>query len=128
MIRTTRAILILSTVLMAAIAHAEKKGGFQILPRGSDMQVLAGLADEATAPPTPAGAAGRETGHVTVRAHAPDGRPIEGAFVNAGRLRAETDAEGAAKLALPAGPARIAVTRLGFLPDTLRLDVRAGMD
>ena len=97
--RAARVVLVLSSLLIAVAARA------------------------ANAPAT-----SREVGHVTVRARAANGQPIEGASVTAGRVRAGTDAQGMARLAPPAGPARIAVTRLGFLPDTLVLDVSARAD
>ena len=73
-------------------------------------------------------AGGTPSGRVTVRARGADGRPIEDALVRSGALRAATDAGGAARLVLPVGGRVLAVSRPGFAPDTLRLDVRAGMD
>jgi len=92
------------------------------------MLLFATPAHASAGPPAAASAAPRATGHVTVRAHSPDGRPIEGAFVDAGRLRVATNARGAARLALPAGLARLAISRLGFAPDTVQLAVAADRD
>ncbi|HEU4989475.1 MAG TPA: TonB-dependent receptor [Gemmatimonadaceae bacterium] len=57
-----------------------------------------------------------------------DGAPIGGALVSAGARSARTAADGIAVLALPPGPAQLAISRLGFRPDTLRFAMRAGLD
>ncbi len=65
---------------------------------------------------------------VTIRAHAPDGRVIEGASIATEHARATTDARGVAIIELPEGPARLEVTRLGFAPDTVDLAVTTDRD
>jgi iron complex outermembrane receptor protein len=70
----------------------------------------------------------RATVRVTVR-HGDDAVP--GAVVRAlgtPATGAQTDARGSATLRLPAGPQALVTSRLGFLPDTLRLTLRAGQD
>ena len=43
-------------------------------------------------------------------------------------IGAQTDARGDATLRLPAGPQALVTSRLGFLPDTVRLTLRPGQD
>jgi outer membrane receptor for ferrienterochelin and colicins len=55
-------------------------------------------------------------------------QPILGAVVRAGALGALTDSAGNATLRLPAGPQRIIVSRLGFVPDTVSLEIAPAAD
>ncbi|MFL5582891.1 MAG: TonB-dependent receptor plug domain-containing protein, partial [Gemmatimonadaceae bacterium] len=64
---------------------------------------------------------------LTVRVSA-SGLPLEHAVVRSGAAAAPTNAAGVARLALPAGPASVAITLLGYAPDTLRLTLAAGRD
>jgi iron complex outermembrane receptor protein len=57
-----------------------------------------------------------------------EARPLADAIVRSGRVGASTDAAGAARIRLRAGPQLIVVGKLGFAADTLRLVVRAGRD
>ena len=50
--------------------------------------------------------------------------PIPGAVVRSGPYGALTDSTGVATLRLPAGPQTIIVSRLGFVPDTIGLEIR----
>ncbi|HEY5022575.1 MAG TPA: TonB-dependent receptor [Gemmatimonadaceae bacterium] len=54
--------------------------------------------------------------------------PIPGAVVRAGSLGTAADSAGNATLRLPAGPQRVIVARLGFIPDTLSVDIVPGAD
>jgi len=65
------------------------------------------------------------TVHVLARG---DGGPIAAATATGGGATARTDSSGSATLHLPAGAARITVTKLGFTPDTLHLMLRPGVD
>jgi iron complex outermembrane receptor protein len=67
------------------------------------------------------------TGRVRVRA-THDGRALAGVDVRAGDARAVTDTAGTTRLTLPAGEHRLTLSRLGFLPDTIRLSLRADAD
>ena len=55
-------------------------------------------------------------------------QPIPGAVIRAGSLGALTDSAGNATLRLPAGPQTLITSRLGFIPDTLSLEIVAGAD
>ena len=66
-------------------------------------------------------------GSLTVRVRN-QAEPIPGAVVHAGSLGALTDSAGNAKLQLPAGPHTIVIGRLGFVPDTLSLELAPGAD
>ncbi len=93
--------------------------------------VVVALAVLGALAPAPAFAAGRapaDSVRVLLRALAADGRPVEGASVAAGAHHTATGAGGEARLAVPAGLARITVTRLGYAPDTLRIVLLAGRD
>lgn len=84
------------------------------------------LAAAAVAPPA---AAQRGEGGGTARfvvRH--DQEPVASALVTAAGRAARTDDQGVAALRLPSGPAAVAIARLGFRPDTLRLVMRAGLD
>ena len=54
--------------------------------------------------------------------------PISGAVVRAGSIGALTDSAGNATLRLPAGPQTIIVARLGFIRDTISLDIAPAAD
>lgn len=54
--------------------------------------------------------------------------PIAGAVVRAGSFGALTDSVGNATLRLPAGPHRVIVGRLGFVPDTLSVEIVPAAD
>jgi outer membrane receptor for ferrienterochelin and colicins len=56
------------------------------------------------------------------------GPPLADALVRSGRVGAKTDVRGEARLTLPAGPARVVVTKIGFAPDSVTVTVRAGAD
>ena len=53
---------------------------------------------------------------------------VAGAVVRSGRVAAQTDDRGGARLRLPAGPHTIVVSRLGFATDSSRLTLAAGQD
>jgi iron complex outermembrane receptor protein len=57
-----------------------------------------------------------------------DSTPVQGAVVRSGPAAAQTDRRGEALLQLPFGPQRLIVARLGFVPETLTVDVRANVD
>ena len=65
----------------------------------------------------------RGTVRVSVRA---ESTPVEGAVVRSGPVAAQTDPRGEAELQLAPGAQRLIVSRLGFLPETLAVEVRAG--
>lgn len=84
----------------------------------------------AAEPPTPAaiqqpGQGEAAVVRVTVLS---DSTPLPAARVSAAGRSARTDGRGLAVLALPGGPHRLVVARLGFLPDTLDLLLRSGQD
>ena len=54
--------------------------------------------------------------------------PISGAVVRAGSLGALTDSTGNAKLRLVAGLQTITVSRLGFVPDTISIEMAPAAD
>jgi outer membrane receptor for ferrienterochelin and colicins len=54
--------------------------------------------------------------------------PIPGAMIRADSLRALADSAGNATLRLPSGPQTIIASRLGFVPDTLSIDIALGAD
>ncbi len=54
--------------------------------------------------------------------------PIPGTVIRAGSFGALTDSAGNATLRLPAGPQTLITSRLGFIPDTLSLEIVAGAD
>ena len=54
--------------------------------------------------------------------------PIPGAVIRAGSLGALTDSAGNATLRLPAGSQTVIVGRLGFVPDTLSLEIAPASD
>jgi outer membrane receptor for ferrienterochelin and colicins len=62
---------------------------------------------------------------VVVRA---DTLPVEGAVVRAGRFARQTDAAGLAVLRLAPGAHTLVAARIGFVPDTIALVLRAGQD
>ena len=57
-----------------------------------------------------------------------DSTPVQGAVVRSGLVAVQTDRRGDAVLQLPAGLQRLIVARLGFVPETLAVDVRANVD
>jgi outer membrane receptor for ferrienterochelin and colicins len=77
-------------------------------------------------------------GHSVSHAQVPGGRvtalvtqdstAIQGALVRAGAVSATTNRGGRASLALPAGPARVIVSRIGLRPDSIAVIVRPGLD
>ena len=76
----------------------------------------------------PAGAAAQSrSGRVTVHVLA-DSLPVANALVRADGMRARTNDQGDAALALPPGVATIGVTKIGFQPDSTFVDVRPGLD
>src|SRR5689334_19264799 len=56
------------------------------------------------------------------------GAPVVGATVRADSVARLTDASGLAVLALGSGERMIITQRIGFLPDTLRLQLRPAQD
>jgi outer membrane receptor for ferrienterochelin and colicins len=54
--------------------------------------------------------------------------PVQGAVVRSRTVAAHTDRRGEAALRLPAGLRQLVVSRLGFKPESLSVDVRAGVD
>ena len=54
--------------------------------------------------------------------------PIPGAVVHSGPVGAIADSLGTAVLRLPAGPQTIVVARLGFIPDTVAVQITPGAD
>src|SRR6185369_541061 len=66
------------------------------------------------------------TGHVVVRVTA-DSLPIAGANVASGSANDATDRYGVATLTLPAGRRIVRVSFTGFFPETLAMNVGAGM-
>ncbi|HEX7123065.1 MAG TPA: carboxypeptidase regulatory-like domain-containing protein, partial [Gemmatimonadaceae bacterium] len=70
---------------------------------------------------TPPDSAVRLTTHV----QSTDDTPLAGALVRSGTQGSETDSTGRATLALPRGPHRLIVTRLGFQPETLAVELRS---
>ena len=74
----------------------------------------------------PCSAAAQESGGTVIVHVTGDGRPVVGAVVEAGAVRALSDKDGAASLALPLGPQSVSVSMIGFAPDSLRVIVRAG--
>src|SRR5207249_2223931 len=52
--------------------------------------------------------------------------PVSSADVNAGAATVRTDAQGEARLTLPAGEQEVRVIRVGFAPATIMVSVRAG--
>ncbi|HSA55190.1 MAG TPA: TonB-dependent receptor [Gemmatimonadaceae bacterium] len=67
-------------------------------------------------------------GTVRVRVLSGNSLPVDGALVRAGRLGSQTDSSGRARLDLPAGSHRIVVSRLGFAPDSVLVQLRVGAD
>src|SRR5262245_20701389 len=65
---------------------------------------------------------------ISVRARTEDRRPVEGAAVRSGLLRATTDGSGIARLLLSPGLRVVTVVRLGLEPDTLRVWLGAAAD
>jgi iron complex outermembrane receptor protein len=57
-----------------------------------------------------------------------DSTPVQGAIVRSGRVAAQTDRRGEAALQLPPGLQSVTIARLGFVPETLAVDVRANVD
>ena len=57
-----------------------------------------------------------------------DSTPVQGAIVRSDRVTARTDRRGEAVLQLPIGLQRLIVARLGFVPETLAVDVRGNLD
>ncbi|MDB4951812.1 MAG: TonB-dependent receptor plug [Gemmatimonadetes bacterium] len=72
-------------------------------------------------------AAQEPTGTVTVLVRH-DAAPVRGAAVRAEGMAAATDARGRAQLRLPAGPHRVVVQHLAFVPETVAVSVAAGRD
>ena len=54
--------------------------------------------------------------------------PVASALVRAGRVAAQTDEQGSARLRLPAGPQLVVVSRLGFATDSVALALHANQD
>lgn len=54
--------------------------------------------------------------------------PVAGAVVRAASFADLTDSSGSATLRLPTGPQRVIVGRLGFVPDTLSVEIVPAMD
>jgi iron complex outermembrane receptor protein len=65
---------------------------------------------------------------VTLRVRGEDRRTVEGAAVKSGAAHVATDVSGAAVLSVPSGAQTFTITRLGFLPDTVAVVLRAGSD
>lgn len=91
------------------------------------MVVATLMASAVAAAAVNAQATATEHGTVRVRALSASG-PISGAMVHAGPVGAVSDTAGTATLDLASGARTIVVARLGFEPDSVRLDVRSGMD
>lgn len=71
----------------------------------------------------------QDAGTATVRvAVATAAGPAPGVVVSSGRRATQTDEQGRAVLRVAPGPALVIVRRLGFAPDSARLDLRAGAD
>jgi outer membrane receptor for ferrienterochelin and colicins len=51
------------------------------------------------------------------------GEPVPGAVIRTGSLGALSDSAGNATLRVPSGPQRIIASRLGFIPDTLSIEI-----
>src|SRR5437764_665079 len=64
--------------------------------------------------------------HITVRVRTAAGRPVEGARLDPGG--AVTNESGTARLGVPPGRVTLVTTRLGFVPDTLRITLPEGSD
>ena len=76
-----------------------------------------------------AGVANAQDLRATVRvAVLHDSLPLQGAVVQSGVLVTRSDSRGEAVLRLPPGRQSLSVSRLGFLPETLSVDIRAGSD
>ena len=56
------------------------------------------------------------------------GAPVPDAGVRSGRVGAQTDGAGRATLVLAPGPRTVIVAKIGYAPDSLRLQVRLGLD
>src|SRR5687768_3637865 len=56
---------------------------------------------------------------VRVRVIRPDSQPIAAVQVRTDSIRARTDANGEARLVVPAGPRRLFFTRIGYAPDSV---------
>lgn len=67
-------------------------------------------------------------GTVRVRVEGEGGAPLEGARVSAGRAAAITDAVGVARLALAPGRHVLRVTRIGFAPSEVDVEVRTAVE
>jgi outer membrane receptor for ferrienterochelin and colicins len=79
--------------------------------------------------PTALGAAHAQDSTGTVRvAVRHDSTPVQRAIVRSGAVAAQTDRSGEAVLRLPAGLRQLVVSRLGFKPESLSIDMRAGLD
>ena len=72
-------------------------------------------------------AAHAQGARVTLRALS-DGSPVEGAQVTAGTVGSLTNAEGESVLVLPAGEHRLSVSRIGYAPVELFLELLVGAD
>lgn len=68
------------------------------------------------------------TGAVTTVVIDADSTPVPAAIVRSDRIGAQTDERGVATLHLAAGERRLIVGRFGFVPETLSVMVRAGLD
>jgi outer membrane receptor for ferrienterochelin and colicins len=74
---------------------------------------------------------GAQSVGVTVRVvtdQTTDDEPVPDAVVRSGRIGARTGADGRATLMLAAGAREIVATKIGFLPDSVRLVLRVGAD
>ena len=73
--------------------------------------------------PTLLFAQGEPAGHVIVSVRSESGTPLAESEVRAGSRQALTDAQGQARLLLPAGQHSLSVARIGFEPATIEVQV-----
>jgi iron complex outermembrane receptor protein len=69
-----------------------------------------------------------DTGAVIANVRSESGTPLAEAEVRADSRQAQTDAQGVARLALPAGRHILTVARIGFEPATIEVEVPAGRE
>ncbi|HYL20528.1 MAG TPA: TonB-dependent receptor [Gemmatimonadales bacterium] len=112
---------VLAFVSISGVAHAQAS---QSAPTGTvtvHVRATPAAAERAAA-------AGRAERSEQAKPLEAPGSPLADALVRSGHVAAETDVRGEARLTLPAGPARVVVTKIGFASDSLTVMVRAGVD
>jgi outer membrane receptor for ferrienterochelin and colicins len=110
----------------AAIRPTRAWVGGMFLVIRSVLAVLALLGILGIVAVAPSSAVAPETGGTVIVHVTGDGKPVVGAVIGSGAVRALSGKDGAASLTLPLGSQTVSISMIGFTPDTLLMTVIAG--